>query len=89
MIQKCQHDINKRIIKCAKYYVRHESTIRETAKHFNISKSQLHNDFTRHLPQLNKRLYEKVLKVLNVNKSEAHLRGGLATKIKYQLLKNS
>ena len=89
MNQVPQRDINKRIIKCAKYYVRHKSTIREVAKHFNISKSQLHTDFTIHLPQLNDKLYKKVQKISNINKLEAHLRGGNVIKLKYQLLKNS
>ena len=46
-----QKERNRRIIKCAKYYVRHKSTLRKVAKHFGISKSQLYIDFTKYLPK--------------------------------------
>ena len=82
-----QKERNKRIIKCAKYYVRHKSTLRKVAKHFGISKSQLYIDFTKYLPLFNNRLYKKVLKIININKQEAHIRGGKAIKLKYLLLK--
>ena len=59
-------------------------TIRECAKHFNISKSTVHNDISKKLQKTNKFLYYQVYKILNFNFSERHLRGGNATKLKYQ-----
>lgn len=80
--------INERILKCAKYYVENQSTVRAVGKQFNISKSQVHINLTTHLKILNKELYYEVRKIMNKNKRERHLRGGLATKRKYYLLKN-
>ena len=59
------------------------ATVRETAKKFGISKSTVHKDVAERLEQINPALAAEVRKVLNVNKSERHIRGGLATKEKY------
>ena len=68
-----------------KYLIENKATVRETAKKFGISKSTVHKDITEKLSKLNYELYEKVEHILNVNKSERHIRGGEATKKKYQL----
>lgn len=66
-----------------KYIIDNDSTVRETAKHFGISKSTVHKDITEKLSKLNFSLYCEVQKILQKNKLERHIRGGEATKQKY------
>lgn len=73
----------------ALYLVEHASTVRETAKHFGISKSTVHKDIREKLKITNRALYDEATKVLDKNKSERHIRGGIATKNKYISLKKS
>ncbi len=73
----------ERAVECAKHIVETGDTVRQTAKKFNISKSTVHKDVTYRLPNVNKNLYKKVRKVLQINKEERHLRGGIATRKKY------
>lgn len=84
-----REQITERIIKCAKYYVEHQSTVRVVGKQFGLSKSQVHINLTVHLKKIDKDLYYAVRKIMNKNKRERHLRGGLATKRKYYLLKTT
>ena len=77
--------IEERILSIADYTIDHNSTVRETAKKFGISKSTVHKDLRERLPLINAGLSEDVNKILDFNKSERHIRGGLATKKKYQL----
>ena len=77
--------IEKRTIECAKYIVLNSATIRQTAKKFNLSKSTLHSDFHKRLPNIDVVLYAKVVHILNKNNQEKHLRGGESTKNKYNL----
>lgn len=70
------------------YLAEHNSTVRETAQHFGISKSTVHKDLREKLSRTNKPLYIRVCAVLEKNKSERHLRGGIATKQKYKKLEN-
>ncbi len=67
----------------AEYLIENKATVRSAAQHFNISKSTVHKDLTMHLPVINPILYQMAKKVLEINKSERHLRGGEATRIKY------
>lgn len=67
----------------ARYIVEHKSTVRETAKVFGISKSTVHKDITERLPRVNKSLAEATREILDINKSERHIRGGMATREKY------
>ena len=67
----------------ANYIIENNSTVRQTAKQFGISKSTVHKDVTERLMQINPTLATEARKVLDVNKSERHIRGGLATKDKY------
>ena len=67
----------------AQYLIDHRTTVRAAATRFGISKSTVHKDVTHTLAKINPPLYEQVKEVLNINKSERHLRGGEATKQKY------
>ena len=67
----------------AVYIIEHQTTIRATARHFGISKSTVHKDLTERLEKVNHGLYVQVKEVLEVNKAERHIRGGMATREKY------
>ncbi|WP_058486007.1 sporulation transcriptional regulator SpoIIID [Defluviitalea phaphyphila] len=75
--------IEERAIEVAKFIIASNATVRETAKKFGISKSTVHKDVTERLEKINPELAVKARKVLEFNKAERHLRGGLATKEKY------
>ena len=72
----------------AKYIIDNGSTVRDTAAHFGISKSTVHKDVTEKLYRKNPTLYGAAREVLERNKSERHLRGGNATKLRYKNLRN-
>lgn len=76
--------IEKRAVEIAEYIIENSATVRQTAKKFGISKSTVHKDVTERLQQLNPRLASQARKVLDVNKQERHIRGGLATREKYR-----
>lgn len=75
--------IEKRAIDIANYIVEHNTTVRQTAKQFGISKSTVHKDVAERLVLINPTLAAEARKVLDMNKSERHIRGGLATREKY------
>ena len=75
--------IEERAIQIANYIVESNATVRQTAKTFGVSKSTVHKDVTDRLMQINPALAKQARQVLDVNKSERHIRGGLATKEKY------
>ena len=75
--------IEERAVEIAKYIIDNNATVRQTAKQFGISKSTVHKDVTERLSQVNPTLAREARKVLDVNKSECHIRGGLATREKY------
>lgn len=75
--------IEERAIEIANYIIEEKATVRQTAKKFGVSKSTVHKDVTERLQQLNPTLAYNARKVLDVNKSERHIRGGLATREKY------
>ena len=76
--------IEERACALAVYIIENGATVRNAAQHFGISKSTVHKDLSQRLPQYNKRLYRQVRQVLDVNKAQRHIRGGLATRKKYQ-----
>ncbi|WP_105616995.1 sporulation transcriptional regulator SpoIIID [Vallitalea okinawensis] len=78
--------IEERAIEVAKYIIQSNATVRETAKKFGISKSTVHKDVTERLEKINPQLAQEARKVLDINKQERHIRGGLATKEKYMHL---
>ena len=67
-----------------KYIIDNKSTVREAAKVFGISKSTVHKDITEKLQTINNELYKEVFKILQINKLERHLRGGEATRKKFE-----
>lgn len=67
----------------AHYIIDTNATVRQAAKKFGVSKSTVHKDVVERLPQFNLALAQSARKVLDVNKSERHIRGGLATREKY------
>lgn len=75
--------IEERAVEAATYIVEHKATVRQTAKELGISKSTVHKDITERLPGINSALAAKARQVLDINKSERHIRGGMATKEKY------
>lgn len=75
--------IEERAIDIANYIIENNATVRQTAKQFGISKSTVHKDVTERLEQINPSLAIQARKVLDINKSERHIRGGMATREKY------
>ena len=76
--------IEDRACKLAVYLIETGATVRSAATHFGISKSTVHKDLSQRLRQYNKALYNQVRIVLDTNKAQRHIRGGMATKLKYQ-----
>lgn len=76
--------IEERAIVVAKYILEKNTTVRQTAKTFGVSKSTIHKDVTERLEEINPVLAKEVKTVLEKNKSERHIRGGMATKMKYE-----
>ncbi|SES10808.1 putative DeoR family transcriptional regulator, stage III sporulation protein D [Gracilibacillus ureilyticus] len=80
------HDyIRERTLKIGKHIVETKKTVRVIAKEFGVSKSTVHKDLTERLPEIHPELANEVKEILSHHKSIRHLRGGEATKMKYQL----
>lgn len=75
--------IEERVLLLAAYIIENNATVRQAAKAYGVSKSTVHKDMIERLPGINQALSKEVRKVLDVNKAERHIRGGLATKEKY------
>lgn len=78
--------IQNRVLELSRYIVETSATVRQTASDFGISKSTVHKDVTERIVMLNKPLADAVKHVLDKNKAERHIRGGLATKEKYSVI---
>ncbi|MBO7214851.1 MAG: sporulation transcriptional regulator SpoIIID [Clostridia bacterium] len=78
-----------RVILEAEYIIKHGATVRKTASVFGVGKSTVHKDMVERLEPISLYLYDKVKKVLEINLSERHIRGGEATKNKYKQILNS
>lgn len=76
--------IEERACELAVYIIESGATVRTAAKHFGISKSTVHKDLQQRLPKCNAALYTQVRQVLDLNKQERHIRGGMATRKKYK-----
>lgn len=90
-----QHDdsrlreLDERALQLGSYIIEHEATVRSTAQAFGISKSTVHKDITVRLPAIHGSLSAQVHEVLEKNKQERHIRGGLATKRKYAMRRST
>ena len=76
--------MEERACALAVYMIETGATVRAAAQKFGISKSTVHKDLSQRLPMYNRVLYEQVRKVLDVNKQERHIRGGMATRKRYK-----
>lgn len=76
--------VEERAVELGEYIIAHQTTVRGAAKEFGVSKSTVHKDVSERLKKLNPQLYIEVKHVLDVNKAERHIRGGLATRRKYK-----
>lgn len=79
-------DFCERAVMLGEYIIEKRSTVRAAAEQFGISKSTVHKDVTERLEKLSPVLYPQVREILEENKRERHIRGGLATKLKYEKL---
>ena len=76
--------IEDRARELAVYMIETGATVRAAAQHFGISKSTVHKDLQQRLPHCDRNLYEQVRQVLDLNKHQRHIRGGMATRRKYK-----
>lgn len=76
--------IEQRACQLAQYIIKNSATVRSAAEQFGISKSTVHKDLQQRLPQCNRALYLQVREVLDINKAQRHIRGGMATRKKYK-----
>lgn len=79
--------VKQRVIEIANYVIQSKNTIREAAKEFGISKSTVHKDLVERLPLISQDLTDKVRVVLDEHIATRHIKGGLATRFRYKLLK--
>jgi len=77
-------NIEERACELAVYIIENKSTVRAAAKQFGVSKSTVHKDLTERLRTVNPALYRQVRELLDINKAERHIRGGMATRRKYK-----
>ena len=75
--------IEERAVEVANYIIKSNATVRQTAKQFGISKSTVHKDITDRVEHINPQLARRVRSVLEINKAQRHIRGGMATREKY------
>lgn len=78
-----ENNADERAVLLGRYIVSHGATVRSTAKAHAVSKSTVHSDVTKRLRKIDGELYESVRKILDINKQERHIRGGMATKEKW------
>lgn len=81
--------VEERAVELGEYIINNKSTVRGAAKKYGVSKSTVHKDVSQRLKTVNPTLYFEVKKVLQLNKSQRHIRGGLATKNKYLHLRET
>ena len=77
-------NLEARAVKLAEYLIDNDATVRAAAKQFGVSKSTVHKDITQRLEKLDPALWGEAKVVLERNKAERHIRGGIATRIKYK-----
>ncbi len=79
--------VEERVVELGEYIIENKATVRKTAKKFGVSKSTVHKDVSERLKYVNPNLYIEVKKILEINKSQRHIRGGMATREKYRNMK--
>ena len=79
-----QQDMEQRTRALAVYMIENRATVRAAARQFGVSKSTVHKDLTTRLPRLSDSLYQQVRALLDQNRAERHIRGGMATRKKYK-----
>ena len=77
-------NMEERAERLAQYIIENRTTVRAAAQKFGIIKSTVHKDISERLPQFNRRLYLQVKEILELNKAQRHIRGGIATRKKYR-----
>ena len=77
-------NMEERAVRLAQYIIENRATVRAAADRFGVSKSTVHKDLSERLPTFNRSLYLQVKEVLEQNKAERHIRGGIATRKKYK-----
>ncbi len=77
-------NMEERACQLARYIIENKATVRAAARTFNISKSTVHKDLSERLPSFNRPLYLQAKQVLEENKAQRHIRGGMATRRKYK-----
>ena len=80
--------VEERAIELGEYIIESKATVRKAAKKFGVSKSTVHKDVSERLKKINPKLYRQVKELMDTNKQERHIRGGMATKNKYAREKN-
>ena len=76
--------VEQRAVELGEYIIQSKATVRKTAKKFGISKSTVHKDVSERLKKVNPQLYREVKSVLEINKAQRHIRGGMDTRRKYK-----
>lgn len=77
-------NMEERAVRLAQYIIENRSTVRAAAEKFGVSKSTVHKDLSERLPAFNRALYLQARTVLEENKAQRHIRGGIATRKKYK-----
>ena len=83
-----RYSAEDRAVLLGRYIVENKATVRAAAGYYGVSKRTVHMDVSERLKKINPSLYREVRKILDINKSERHIRGGKATKQKYLMLKD-
>lgn len=76
--------VEERAVELAEYIIKNKTTVRKTAKKFGVSKSTVHKDVSERLKHVDPQLYKQVKEILEINKAQRHIRGGMATRNKYK-----
>lgn len=76
--------VEERAVELGEYIIENRTTVRGAAKKFGVSKSTVHKDVAQRLKYIDPQLYRKVKVVLEFNKAQRHIRGGIATRLKYK-----
>ena len=76
--------VEERAVELGEYIIENKATVRKAAKKFGVSKSTVHKDVAQRLKYVDPQLYREVKNVLEVNKAQRHIRGGMATRMKYE-----